>query len=79
MYQQICHKVEKILKGSLDSGFDLITFKELCTFDFFFRQNIVWRCQQTFCPKSFVDSTQQCFAFTPQANFPAHKLDFHRR
>jgi hypothetical protein len=25
----------------------------------------------------FVDSAQQCFAFTPQAKFPAHNLNFH--
>ena len=24
----------------------------------------------------FVDNAQQCFAFTPQANFPAHNLNF---
>ena len=29
--------------------------------------------------KLFVDNAQQCFAFTPQANFPTHNLDFHRR
>ena len=27
--------------------------------------------------KKFVDSAQQCFAFTPQANFPANILNFH--
>ena len=27
----------------------------------------------------FVDSAQQCFAFTPQANFPAHNLNLHKR
>ena len=27
----------------------------------------------------FVDNTQQCFAFTPQANFPANNLNFHWR
>ena len=25
----------------------------------------------------FVDNAQQCFAFTPQANFSAHSLNFH--
>ena len=24
-----------------------------------------------------VDNDQQCFAFTPQANFPAHNLNLH--
>ena len=27
--------------------------------------------------KKFLDITQQCFAFTPKANFPAHDLNFH--
>ena len=27
----------------------------------------------------FGDNAQQCFAFTPQANFPAHNLNFHWR
>ena len=27
----------------------------------------------------FVHNAQQCFAFTPQANFPAHNLNFHWR
>ena len=26
--------------------------------------------------KKFVDNSQQCFAFTPQANFPTHNLNF---
>jgi hypothetical protein len=34
---------------------------------------------QTFCFQKFVDNPQQCFAFTPQANFPAHNLNFHSR
>ena len=29
--------------------------------------------------KMFVDITQQCFAFTPQVNFPANNLNFHWR
>ena len=32
--------------------------------------------QQTFCFQKIVDNVQQCFAFTPQANFPTH-LNFH--
>ena len=27
--------------------------------------------------QKFVDNTQICFAFTPQAIFPAHNLNFH--
>ena len=29
--------------------------------------------------QKFVDSAQQCFVFTPQANFPSHNLNFHWR
>ena len=39
-------------------------------------QNIAGYCQQTFEYKQFVDNAQQCFAFTPHANFPAHNLNF---
>ena len=28
-------------------------------------QNIAGHCQQTFCIQKFVDTIQQCFAFTP--------------
>jgi hypothetical protein len=27
--------------------------------------------------QKFVDNAQQCFAFTPQANFFAHNFHFH--
>ena len=37
-------------------------------------QNIAGCYQQTFENKKFVDNAQQSFAFTPQANFPAHIL-----
>ena len=43
------------------------------------RQNIAGWCLQTFGIQKFVDNAQQCFAFTPQANFPAHYLNFHWR
>ena len=36
-------------------------------------------CQQTFCFQMFVDNAQQCFALTPQTNFPAQNLNFHWR
>ena len=29
--------------------------------------------------KKFVDNAQQCFAFTPQANFPTNDLNVHWR
>ena len=36
-------------------------------------------CQQTFENKKLVDIAQQCFAFTPQGNFPVNKLNYHQR
>ena len=42
--------------------------------------HLEWKCsQQTFCFQKFVDISQQCFAFTPQTNFPALNLTFHWR
>jgi hypothetical protein len=41
------------------------------------KQNIAGCCQQIFEYKKFVDNAQQCFAIMPQANFPAHNLNFH--
>ena len=35
--------------------------------------------QKKICFQKFVDNTLQLFAFTPQANFPAHNLNFHWR
>ena len=43
------------------------------------RQNIAGWCRQNFCFQKFVDNPWQCFAFTPEANFPAHYLNFHWR
>jgi hypothetical protein len=37
-------------------------------------QNIAGWYQQTFFFQKFVDKAQQCFAFTPQANFIAQKI-----
>ena len=68
-------KVKKIRR---QPGFDPITFtfsdnsnygQERCI-----KAN---HCQQTFEYKKFVDNAQQCFAFMPQANFPADNLNFH--
>ena len=39
-------------------------------------KNIAEWCQQTLSFQNFVDNTKQTFAFTPQANFPAHILIF---
>ena len=68
------HKVEKILKGSLDfiPTPSTFTFSENSNYG---RES----CQQILCFQKFVDNTQQCFAFTPRANFPAHNLNFHWR
>ena len=49
------HKVEKILKGSL---------------------NLIPSPSPVYFQK-FADNAQQCFVFTPQANFPAHNLNSH--
>ena len=77
---RIIDKVEKILKGSLDSILSpspLVKIQimggKICL-----RCNIAGCCQQTFENKKFVDNTQQCFAFMSQANFPAHNY-FHWR
>ena len=40
------------------------------------KKNIAGCYQQTFGYKKFVDNAQQCLAFTPQANFPRHDLNF---
>ena len=34
------------------------------------KAKIAGHCQQSFCFQKFVENAQQCFAFTPQANFP---------
>ena len=77
---QFLGKVENILKGSLDSiSSPLHTVKiqimagKVCLKS----KGRTLLCQQTFCFQNFVDNAQQCFAFTPQANFPAHNLTFH--
>ena len=53
-----------------------IMFFEL-QFLFLIRQNIAGWCQQTFYFQKFVCKAQQCFAITPQVNFPSHNLNFH--
>ena len=76
------NKVEKILKGSLDSilspshsvKIEIIGGKVYFKVT---RQNIAERCQQTSEKKKFVDISQQCFALLPKVNFPANNLNFH--
>ena len=53
-------KVQKVLKGSLDSI-----------------PSPSPSAKQTFFFQKFVDNSQQCFAFPPQANFPAYNLNFY--
>ena len=74
---EIGFKVEKILKGSLDlipspspSMKIQILGRKVCL-------RCKGLCQQTFENKKFFDNARQCFAFTPQANFLAHNLNFH--
>ena len=76
----ISAKVEKILKGSLDlipSPFSENSNYGRESLLHVLRQNIAGQCQQAFCFQKFVDNAYRCFAFTPQANFPAHNLNFH--
>ena len=77
-------KVEKILKGRLDSIPSpspsvkiLIMGNKVC-----FRckgKTLLGGCQQTFENKNFVDITQQCFALLPQVNFATNNLNFYWR
>ena len=75
------NKIEKILKGSLDSILSLSTLVKIQIMD----GKICLRCKgETLLgvlnflkTKKFVDNNQQCFASPPQANFPAHDLNFH--
>ena len=64
-------------------GFDRNTFQTVVNIWFFcfyfLQQNIAGPCKQTFQAKKFVDKAQQCFSFTPQANFLTHNLNFHWR
>ena len=75
-------KVEQILKGSLDLipspslSVKIQIYRRKSLLEVI-RQNIAGCCQQTFCYQKFVDNAQQCFAFTPQANFPAYDLNFY--
>ena len=70
---QIAGKAEK----KIQPGFDPITFT------FSENLNYWWESlldhNKLLENKKFVDITQQCFAFKPQANIPAHNLNFHRR
>ena len=66
-------KLEKILKGSLNS---IPSHSPSVKIQIMGRK-ICLRCKgkTLLC----VDNAQQCFSFTPQANFTAHILNFHWR
>ena len=76
-------KVKKILKGSLDliqSPSPSVKIQIICR-----KVCLRWKGKtllgvvNKLCFQKFVDNTQQCFAFMPQVNFPAHNLNFHWR
>ena len=76
-------KVEKILKGSLDSipapspSVKIqIMSRNVCLSC---KGKTAGCCQQTFENKKFVDINQQCFALLTQVNFSAKNLNFHWR
>ena len=77
----IC-KVEKILKGSLDlipspspSVKIQIMGGKVCLRSK--GKSLLGFVNKRLKTKKFVDNAKQCFANTPQANFPAHNLNFH--
>ena len=73
----ISNEAEKILKGSLKTFSPSSPSLKIQIMD----GNVCLRCEgKTLLGdvnKLFVDYAQQFFAFTPQANFPAHILNFH--
>ena len=75
IFLNIAEKIEQDSLDSIPSKFNSLAGK--FTRLEVIRQNIAG--QQTFCFRKFVDNAQQCFAFTPQVNFPAHNFDFHWR
>ena len=74
-------KVEKILKGSLDSilspspsvKIQIIGGKIFLGY----KGETLLDVVNKLLKKRFVDNTQQCFAFMSQANFLAHNLNFY--
>ena len=70
-------KVEKILKGSLDSILSLPSVKiQIMGGKFAWGVKAKHCCQQTFDNQKFVDITQQCFALLPQVNFLDEYFEF---
>ena len=74
-------KIIKDLRRS--SGFDPITFTFSKKFNYGREKckgkSLLDLVNKLLNTKKFGDNAQQCFAFLPQANFPAHNLNFHWR
>ena len=72
-------KVEKILKGSLDSIPSPTVKIQIVGGNYCLRckGKILLGIVNKLENKKFVDITQQCFALLPQVNFPANNLNFH--
>ena len=74
-------KVEKILKGNLDSISSpsvkiQIMGGNVCLR---YKGKTLLGGVNKLENKKFVDTTQQCFALLPQVNFPVNNLTFQRR
>ena len=77
--EDFLRKVEKILKGSLDSIPSpsvkiQIMGGKVCLRS---KGKTLLGIVNKLLKKKFVDITQQCSALLPQVNFPAHNLNFH--
>ena len=74
-------KVEKILKDSLDSipsPSPSVKIQIMGRKDFLRgRDKTLLGVVNKLLKKKSLLTFQQCFAFTPQSNFPAHDLNFH--
>ena len=80
-FEQKSNKVEKILRGSLDSipsPSPLVKIQimggKVCLR---YKGKILLGVVNKLFFQKFVDNSQQCFAFTAQANFPANILNLH--
>ena len=82
-FQKKAPKVEKVLKGSLDS----IPLPSPSVKTQIMGVKICFRCKgktllgivNKLENKKFVDITQQCFALLPKVNFPEKKIEFSLR
>jgi hypothetical protein len=71
---KVLRRKEKILEDSLDS----IPSPSPSVKVQIMGGKVCLRCKgKTFCFQKFVDNAQQWFAFTLQANFHTHNLNFH--